>query len=223
MNFVQDIRLSYCSVLYQQCPDRMSGQDRHASRKARRGRLRACLSILSEQLERLLSETRERTLSPMQSSVMESNLLTPESEQDIASYPIKTLRGDAHSRRAFVFCCPGGVCRRTGGVFCISRVLPPYYVKFDAKSVLAGKGSAAACTGMHRAAPKAAAAKREAAFLFPQSTEKAQEDSLRRRLGQSLHKVRASKGGFQSRNFAQEKEFLFWFRIVVFLIAPARV
>ncbi len=74
MNVVQDIRLSYCSVWHQQCPDRTSGQDRHAPRRARRGRLRGCLLILTEQLERLISETRERTLSPVQSSVIEHGI-----------------------------------------------------------------------------------------------------------------------------------------------------
>ncbi len=70
LNVVQDIRLSYCSVWYQQGPDRTSGQDRYAPRMARRGRLRDYFTILPEQLESLISETGERTLSPVQSSVI---------------------------------------------------------------------------------------------------------------------------------------------------------
>ena len=81
---MQDIRLSYCSVWHQQCPDRTSGQDRHAPRKARRGRLRYSFTLLPEQLERLLSETRKGTLSPAQSSVIGSRLLTPEPYEAIA-------------------------------------------------------------------------------------------------------------------------------------------
>ncbi len=75
MNVVQDISLSYCSTWRQQCSDRTSEQDRYAPRRARRGRLRDYFAILPEQLERLISETRERTLPPVQHSVIGSRLL----------------------------------------------------------------------------------------------------------------------------------------------------
>ncbi len=77
LNVVQDIRLSYCSVWCQQGPNRTSGQDRYAPRRARRGRLREYFATLPEQLERLISETREGTLSPMQRSVIGSRFLPP--------------------------------------------------------------------------------------------------------------------------------------------------
>ncbi len=75
LNVVQDIRLSYCSVWSRQGPDRTSGQDRYEPRRARRGWLREYFATLPEQLERLISETREGTLSPMQRSVIGSRFL----------------------------------------------------------------------------------------------------------------------------------------------------
>ncbi len=60
LNVVQDIRLSYCSVWYQQGPDRTSGQDRYAPRRVRRGRLREYFATLPEQLESLSAKSTQR-------------------------------------------------------------------------------------------------------------------------------------------------------------------
>lgn len=41
LNFMQDVRLSYCSDGEPQCTDRTSGQDSHAPRTAHKNRLHA--------------------------------------------------------------------------------------------------------------------------------------------------------------------------------------